>query len=143
MAISGFPIAALGWLLTIIPYQLCNLLVKYIKRYDESAAATYKVAYSLFLFPITFFLEALFVYHWLGLIASLTFAVVVIPISYFTLTFFEWVYDGGWGISNPSMKLRKNMLHRVSKQLEYERSEIIGLVNDLAEGIELNPDKMG
>ena len=143
MAMSGFPIAGLGWLFTIIPYQLCNLFVKYIKRYDESAAATYKVAYSLFLFPITFFLEALFIHLWLGWIVSLIFVVAIIPLSYFTLNFFEWVYEGGWGISNPLMILQKNRLLLASKQLEYERSEIIDLVNGLAEGIEPSPKKTG
>lgn len=143
MAISGFPIAGLGWLLTIIPYQLCNLFVKYIKQYDESAAATYKVVYSLFLFPFTFFLETLFVHLWLGWLGSLTFAIGIIPISYFTLYFFEWVYEGGWGIPNLSMKLRKNMLHRVAKQLENERRVIIELVSELADWLEQNPKKKG
>jgi len=143
MAISGFPIAGLGWLLTIIPYQLCNLFVKYIKQYDASDAATYKVVYSLFLFPVTFFLETLFVHLWLGWLASLTFAIGIIPISYFTLYYLEWVDEGGWGIPNFSMKLRKNMLDRGAKQLENERSSIIELVSELAGWLEQNPKKMG
>lgn len=143
MAISGLPVAGLGWLLTMIPYQLCNLFVKHIKRYDASAAATYKVAYSLFLFPAAFLLEALSVHLWLGGTASLIFAVAVIPVSYFTLYYFEWICEGGWGISSPSKKFRKNSLQRASQQLERQRGEIVERVNNLSKYLEPGAENNG
>jgi 1-acyl-sn-glycerol-3-phosphate acyltransferase len=139
LALTGLPFAGLGWLLNILPYQLCNLIVKHIKRYDQAATATYKVVYSLLLFPLTFVLEAVLVHIWLGWIATLTFAVLIIPLSYFTLFFFEWLHKGGLGIPISSLKLKTTLSQRILKQLKAQRAGIKDLVDDLAARVDQQP----
>ena len=109
LVLTGSPFAGLGWLLNILPYQLCNLIVKHIKRYDKAKAATYKVVYSLLLFPLTFLLEAVLIHIWLGWVAMVTFVILIIPISYFTLFFLEWLHKGGLGMPIYSLKLRATL----------------------------------
>ena len=141
LILTGFPLAGLGWLLTIMPYQLCNLIVKHIKRYDESKAATYKVAYSLLFFPLTFVLEAMLVHIWLGRVATVTFAILIIPLSYFTLFFFEWLHKGGLGIPISSLKLKTTLSHRILKQLKAQRACINDLVDDLSTRVDQQSEK--
>ena len=138
--IAGLPFACVGWLLNVLPYQLCNLVVKHIKKYDKAAAATYKVSYSFLLFPLAFVLEAVLVYVWLGWIATVVFAIAVIPLSYFTLHFYEWVHKGGWGIPFLSVNLKKTLSDRILKQRETLRTQINGLVDDLAVRLDKQPE---
>jgi 1-acyl-sn-glycerol-3-phosphate acyltransferase len=142
LILTGFPLAGLGWLLTILPYQLCNLIVKHIKRYDESQAATYKVAYSLLFFPLTFVLESMLVHIWLGWVATVTFAILIIPLSYFTLFFFEWLLKGGLGIPISSLKLKTTLSHRILIQLKAQRACINDLVDDLSTRVDQQSEKL-
>jgi glycerol-3-phosphate O-acyltransferase/dihydroxyacetone phosphate acyltransferase len=132
LALIGFPIAAIGWLLTFLPYQSCNIIVKYLKKYDIAKVATFKVVYSLFLFPVTFLIEAIVLYLFFGLVFSVLFAILIIPLSYFTLYFIEWLYEGGLGISVSFRKLRKNFRRRISRQLEEQSIRIKHQIDDLA-----------
>ena len=132
MFLLGFPLALLGRLLTVVPYQSVNLVVKYIKMYDESQAATHKVTYALLFYPITFIIETVVVYLWLGWIASLFFAVAVVPTSYFSLYFFEWLQKGGIGIKIPVGRLKKRLLKHYSSQIDRERYLIVEQVDKLA-----------
>ena len=142
MILTGFPIAGLGWLLNFLPYQLCNLIVKHIKRYDVSQAATHKVAYSLLFFPLTFVLEAMLVHIWLGWVATLTFAIIIIPLSYFTLFFFEWLNKGGLGIPISSLKMKTTLSHRILTQLKAQRASINDLVDDLSTRVDQQFEKL-
>lgn len=142
LVLTGSPIVGLGWLLNLLPYQLCNFIVKHVKRYDEAEAATYKVIYSLVLFPLAFVLEAVLVHIWLGWIATVTFVILIIPLSYFTLFFFEWFHKGGLGIRIPSLKLKTTLSHRILKQLKAQRASINDLVDDLAAQVEQPPEKL-
>lgn len=141
LALTGFPFACLGWLLNIVPYQLCNLIVKHIKKYDEAATATYKVVYSLLLFPLTFAAQAVLVHIWLGWVAALIFAVMIIPLSYFTLFYFEWLYRGGMGVPTSSVKLKATLSDRIVKQLNAQHDSINDLVNNLAARVDQQPEK--
>ena len=132
LALIGFPFAAIGRLLTFLPYQSCNFIVKYLKEYDMARAATFKVVYSLFLYPVTFLIEAIVLYLLFGLVVSIIFAILIIPLSYFTLYFIEWLYKGGLGIPISLRKLRRNYRRRISQQLEEQSVRIKHLVDDLA-----------
>lgn len=132
LALIGFPFAAIGRLLTFLPYESCNIIVKYLKKYDMATAATFKVVYSLFLYPITFLIEAIVLYLFFGLVVSIIFAILIIPLSYFTLYFIEWLYEGGLGVPISLRRLRKNFRRRVSQQLEEQSIRIKHLVDDLA-----------
>ena len=138
--IAGFPIASIGWLLNVLPYQLCNLIVKHIKKYDEAAAATYKISYSFLLFPLAFVLEAVLVYVCFGWIVTVVFSILVIPISYFTLRFYEWIEKGGLGIPIFSVKLNNTLSDRIFKQREMLRSHISDIVDNLASYLDKQSD---
>jgi|GEM_PF-622175 len=140
LALTGLPFACLGGLLNFLPYQLCNLIVKHIKRYDEAATATYKVVYSLLLFPLTFVLEAVLIHIWLGWIATVIFAILIIPLSYFTLFFFEWLQKGGIGVPISSLRMKTALSQRILKQLEAQRVGIKDLVDTLAARLDQQPE---
>ena len=140
LALAGFPIAALGWLLNVLPYQLCNLIVKHIKKSDEAVAATYKVTYSMLLFPLTYVLEAVLMYIWFGGIASILFAALIIPLSYFTVRYYEWVHEGGVGPWMSSSKLTRTLSNRLQKQQKVLYIRIHNLVDELATRIDQPAD---
>ena len=133
IALLGFPFAAMGYLVTFLPYQLCSLTVKYLKKYDEASAATFKVIYSIFLYPVTFLVETVIIYTLLGGIASILFAILIIPLCYFTIYFREWLYEEGWGIPLNLVSLRKSIRHRISLQLEELGAQIRDTIDDLAD----------
>jgi hypothetical protein len=130
--VCGFPAALLGRLLTVIPYQLVNVIVKHIKMYDESQAATHKISYALFFYPVAFVLETVLVLLWLGWFAALLFSIAVIPLSYFSLYFFEWLHEGGLGIRLPPSRIKKRLEHYLSRQIEREKGQIVKRVDKLA-----------
>ncbi len=135
-ALAGLPIAALGFLLNILPYKICGLLVNSIKKHNEAEAATYKVVYSIFLYPLAFLGEGLLIHWWLGWTVSIPFAIGIIPLSYFTLFFFEWLSKGGWGISIPVKRIEKIHSYQISKRLHNERRRIQDQVDALANRLE-------
>lgn len=128
----GLPVAVSGALFNLIPYKLCRLLVTKIKKYDESAAATYKISYSLFLFPLSFLGEGVLIHWSLGGAASIPFAIGIIPLSYFTLFYFEWLSDGGWGVTAPFKKMEKIRSDLVTARLYHLRRRIQDQVDVLA-----------
>ena len=132
MAFGGFPIAALGALLNFLPYKVCGRLVNSIKKRHEAEAATYKVVYSIFLYPLAFFGEGLLIHWWFGWPVSIPFAIGIIPLSYFTLFFFEWLSKGGWGISIPIKRIEKIHSNQISKRLHNQRLRIQDQVDALA-----------
>lgn len=81
------PPAAIGWLLNAIPYKLVDLMVK---RHDAAEAATFKVVYSLFAFPIAYVIEAIAIAHFFGTMAAIVFAIVILPLSYFSQKMSDW-----------------------------------------------------
>lgn len=131
-AFIGLPFAMLGVFFNFIPYQLCRLLVTYVHKNDESASATYKIIYSIVLFPLTFFFEFLLIHVFIDTPAAILFAILIIPLSYFTLFFFDWVSIIGWGIFIPSGSLGKAMSELISKQLNEHRLRIRDQLDTLA-----------
>lgn len=136
LALAGFPLAALGWLCTIVPYQLCGFLVTKIKKHDAAAAATYKIVYALMLYPLAFFAEGVLIYMTLGGSAAMLFALLVIPLSYFTLFYFEWLYGIGWNIVLPSHHLERRRRNHAAKRLASQRRHINNMVNSLADQLQ-------
>jgi hypothetical protein len=132
LALIGLPIAAIGVLLSFLPYRSCDYLVKHNKKYDMASAATYKVVYSLFLFPVAFIIEAMILHMFFGWVVSVLFVVLIIPLSYFTLYFMEWLYEGGWGIPVSFRKSRKTFHNGITHLLEEQNRRIKDLVDKLA-----------
>lgn len=115
--IFGGLLAIPGWLLNFLPYHVCDLLIKQTRK-DAADAATYKIIFSLFLFPSFYFLEGYLIHRFWGSYASILFAVLILPLSYFTLFYGEW-YDARIRGKFPlrSRVRRKNQLDRLRNQI--------------------------
>ena len=109
--------------------------------YDESQAATHKITYALFFYPLTFVLETVLIHLWLGWIASLLFAMMVVPLSYFSLYYFEWIREGGAGIRIPSNRMKKTLEYRLVRQINKQRDHIVKQVDKLASIVEKRTEK--
>lgn len=137
---AGMFIASIGVVLNWLPYHLVDFLVK-LARKDESDAATFKIVYSIFLFPPTYILEGWLFKHLFGWGAALVFAFLIVPLSYFTLVFFEWRQE----TSGPSSKFGLwlgGTSRRITEQMERLRSRIVDHVNELASFRKANLDRI-
>jgi len=123
MVLLGGVIALPGWILNFLPYHLCDLLIR-ITRKDAADTATFKVIYSLFLFPLFYFAEGFLVKRLFGLGASIFFGFLILPASYFTLSYFEWYEQRRMFFRKPQQRARK--------QLARLRSRILDQFNALA-----------
>ncbi|MBI3328185.1 MAG: 1-acyl-sn-glycerol-3-phosphate acyltransferase [Nitrospinae bacterium] len=136
VGLSGLGVASIGWLLNWLPYKLCALLVRLTGRH-ESEAATYKIVYSLFLFPLTYMVQGIVAARWFGWGAAIAFGAVIVPLSYFTLRFFEWYEErGGW----PRMLAAwfgRTRSRRAPRHLARLRERIVANVDALAARPEL------
>lgn len=132
----GWIIASVGVLLNWLPYKLCARFVR-LARGDESMAATYKILFSVFLFPLTYLVEGVLTARWLGTAAAVAFAVLIVPLSVFTLLFFEWREELGAPPPTPLSWLQRKRSHRVAEQLAHLRRQIITEVDALAARLEL------
>ena len=86
-------------------------------------------------------MEAMLLHMFFGWAVSIPFTILIIPLSYFTLLFIEWLYEDGWGIPISSYKLRKTFQHRIPQQLEEQSSHIKDLIDDLAARFDPEPEK--
>ncbi len=132
LALTGFPFASIGWLFNVIPYQLCNIVVKHYKKYEMAVTATYKVVYSMLFYPVTYLIEGILLYIYFGWALLIPFIVLIIPLSYFTLYYMEWFYWGGWKIPFPFRLLRKTINNEITYRLEELNRQIKGLIDNLA-----------
>lgn len=121
------PFAAIGWMLNAIPYHIVDLLVR---RYDDSDAATFKVVYSLFAFPVAYAAEALLLGHFFGTTVAVIFAILIVPLSYFSQEMSDW-----WEEHSPSLLLGASR-QRAAAQLSRLRQRIAAEVDLLAAELE-------
>jgi len=124
---SGWILASPGCILNYIPYKLTDVLIRLTRR-DESNQATFKIIYSLFLFPFFYILEGVAIRHFLGTVPAILFALFIVPVSYFTVSFLEW-WEREYG---------GTVSARVSKPLEQLQRRIIAEVQTLATRPELS-----
>jgi glycerol-3-phosphate O-acyltransferase / dihydroxyacetone phosphate acyltransferase len=125
----GLILAAIGWLLNIVPYKLTDLIVR-IMRKDESEAGTFKVLFGLILFPLTYLIEGWLFYKWFGWIATLCFAILIVPLTLFTMRFFEWREEIRVAGSNPFIEFGSTS--RAAAQLQRLKDRIVDEVDQLA-----------
>jgi glycerol-3-phosphate O-acyltransferase / dihydroxyacetone phosphate acyltransferase len=123
-AILGAILAIPGWILNFLPYHLCDLLIK-TRDNDASVTATYKVVFSLFLFPIFYFLEGYLLYRFFGTSVAILFFVFILPLSYFTLIYGEWFEFHFSGMLWAGSRLRRKA------QLERLRGRILNYLERL------------
>jgi len=130
MNLLGLILAAIGWLLNIVPYKLTDLLVRLLRK-DESEAATFKVAFGLISFPLTYVIEGWLIHRWFGWIATICFAILIVPITLFTMRFFEWREEIRVAGSNPFIEF--DTTTRVAAQLQRLKDRIVDEVDHLAD----------
>lgn len=126
----GLILAVIGWVLNIVPYKLTDLLVRLLRK-DESEAATFKVVFGLIAFPLTYLIEGWLIYRWFGWIATLCFAILILPITLFTMRFFEWREEIRVAGSNPFIEFGTTA--RATAQLQRLKNRIIDEVDHLAD----------
>jgi len=136
----GMALASIGWLLNWLPYRLIAVLVRLTGR-NEAEAATYKIVFSLFLFPLTYVIEGILIARWFGSVVAATFAVLIIPLSFFTLLFFEWREELGARPPAPLAWLERERSSRVVEQLSHLRRQIVAEVDALAEREQIRNSK--
>jgi hypothetical protein len=95
-------------------------------------AATSKILFSLVLCPLAYALEAWLIARWVGPAAALVFAVLIVPLSYFTLLFFEWREELGTKPPPLSSWLNGRPSPRVTSELIRLRRHIVKEVDSLA-----------
>jgi len=112
-AVAALP----GWILNFLPYHLCDLLIR-LTRKDAADTATFKVIYSLFLFPLFYFGEGFLVKHYFGGLAALLFALLILPASYFTLFYLEWYEQRGMFTRKPQQRAMQHLARLRNRILE-------------------------
>jgi hypothetical protein len=106
-----------GWILNFIPYHLCDVLIR-VTRKDASDAATFKVIYSLFLFPAFYFLEGFAIHKIWGFLPTILFVALILPASYFTLYCMDWYEQRGAIFRKPHAKATAQLIKLREKILE-------------------------
>jgi glycerol-3-phosphate O-acyltransferase / dihydroxyacetone phosphate acyltransferase len=126
----GLVLATIGWLLNIVPYKLTDLLVRLLRK-DESEAGTFKVLFGLISFPLTYFIEGWLIHRWFGWIATLCFAILIVPLTLFTMRFFEWRDE--IRVAGSNLFIEFGSTARAAAQLQRLKSRIIDEVDQLAD----------
>ena len=127
----GMGLAAVGVFLNWLPYRACPALVRLTRKQDAAQAATFKILYSLFLYPLAYGLEGVLLNHWLGGIAAGVFAVTILPLTFFTLRFYEWRRAIGGQPLKVSAWFGGGAGHRIHEDLAQLRRRIVAQVEVL------------
>lgn len=123
----GYLLAGAGIVLNWIPYRIVDLLVRASKP-EEVDVATFKVIASFFLFPLTYIAEMWGVYRFLGWLPAFAFGILIVPVSLFTLRFFERREP----TSARAVSIRRGSAQRKRDQLARLRSRIVMETEKLA-----------
>jgi 1-acyl-sn-glycerol-3-phosphate acyltransferase len=84
----GVPLAALGLVIHVLPYQLTWLVVRTL-RPDPDAEATYKIVAGVVLYPLGWAVEGWLVWRLGGGLALVLFVLLLAPTGFFALTWWE------------------------------------------------------
>jgi glycerol-3-phosphate O-acyltransferase / dihydroxyacetone phosphate acyltransferase len=125
----GLILAAAGWLLNIVPYKLTDLVVRLLRK-DESEAGTFKVLFGLILFPLSYLIEGWLIHRWFGWLATLCFAILIVPLTLFTMHFFEWREE--IRVAGGNVLVEFGSRARAITQLDRLKNRIVNEVDQLA-----------
>jgi glycerol-3-phosphate O-acyltransferase / dihydroxyacetone phosphate acyltransferase len=129
--LAGFMLAGAGAVLNWIPYRIVDLLV-HLSKPEEVDVATFKVVASFFLFPLTYIVEMWGLYRFLGWVPAIAFGILIVPVSLFTLRFFERREQ----TSARGDFIGKGSAQRKRDQLSRLRSRILSETEKLASRLE-------
>lgn len=86
--IGGLPLAVVGMIAHVVPYQVTRLVVRALPR-EEDMEATYKIVAALVLYPLIWLVEAWLVARYANPWVFLLFVVLLLPSGFFALTWQE------------------------------------------------------
>lgn len=123
------PLAAVGTLLSWVPYRLCGLLARFGR--SEDLPATFKLFGGFFLFPLVWLAEALLAGAWLGWPAALALLFVVAPGTGWIAMRFHERHEELWSEAEAWLRLRLG--GATARRLRAERDALRVEVARLAE----------
>lgn len=114
------PLAAVGTVLSWLPYRLCGLLAKRVR--SEDLPATFKLFGGFFLFPLVWTIEALAAGLWLGWGAALALLLVVAPGTAWIAMRFHERHEQLWNEAEAWLRLR--LRGATARRLRAERDAL-------------------
>ena len=139
LSLFGSLLAQIGSILNWIPYHACRRFVWLLKM-KEADAAIFKILCGMLLYPLAYGAEGYLLYRWLGPVSAAGFALAILPLTYFTLKFYEWRREIGLRPWKVSLWFAGNTWRRVSGQLARHREQIVNLVDTLSNRPELRAE---
>ena len=139
LGLFGSALAWIGSILNWVPYHACGRLV-WLMRLKEADAATFKILFGMILYPLVYGGEVYLLYLWGGDLPAAGFALAILPLTYFTLKFYEWRREIGLRPRKVSAWFTGNTWRRVSGQLARHREQIVTLVDTLSNRPELRAE---
>lgn len=127
------PLAAVGTLLSWVPYRLCGVLARFGRSAD--LPATFKLFGGFFLFPLVWLLEALAVGAWLGWGAGLALLFAIAPGTSWIAMRFHERHEQLWSEAEAWLRLRTAgpTARRLRAERDALRAEAARLVARLRE----------
>ena len=121
---AGTLFAYTGWVFNWIPYRLVKWLVER-RPLPRTDVATMTITWSLAVFPLAYLAEGLLIGSLFGWGAGLTFGLVIVPLSYLALRYFEWRETLGIRPPYPAALFRGRWSRRTSRRLKRLRERIM------------------
>jgi hypothetical protein len=121
---AGSLFAYAGWLFNWVPYRLVKRLVER-RRLPRTDIATMTITWSLVVFPLAYLAEGLLIASLFGWKAFLAFGIGILPLSYFSLRYFEWRETLGIRPPSPAALFRGRWSRRTSRRMQRLREQIM------------------
>lgn len=120
----GSLVAYAGWAFNWVPYRAVRWLVGR-RRLPRTDVATLTIAWSLLVFPLAYLAEGAILGTAFGWPAALLFGAGILPLSWFTLRWFEWRETLGIRPPVPHALFGGRWSRRASRRLQRLRDRII------------------
>jgi glycerol-3-phosphate O-acyltransferase/dihydroxyacetone phosphate acyltransferase len=129
----GLPLALIGIILHVVPYQLTAVVVRLLQRTDEEEA-TDKIAAGLLLFPLAWTVEGYIAWQLGGGRMLALFLVALVPAGFFALAWREWLDRAGSEVLAFARYLadpgKPRRLAEQRRELSRELAELLRLAPD-------------
>ena len=120
---AGSLVAYAGWAFNWVPYRAVQWLIGR-RRLPRTDVATITIAWSLLVFPFAYLVEGAILGMAAGWPAALLFGVGILPLTWFTLRYFEWRETLGIRPPVPHALFGGRWSRRASRRLQRLRDRI-------------------
>ncbi len=121
---AGSLAAYIGWAFNWIPYRAVQWLVGR-RRLPRTDIATMTIAWSLLVFPLAYLAEGTILGMAIGWPAAALFGVGILPLTWFTLRYFEWRETLGIRPTAPHALFGGRRSRRTARRLQRLREQIM------------------